>query len=132
MLAYILCAAGGFAVGCMLSLFNVRRLKRRIKSLSGNAGKAVLRSVTRLIFITTQISALVWVFTSYAIAVYSTVCLQQVYTMSELSEPAIKTILGVGFLKVLENIFEHNNGKVFGESKSAALTKEETIEEETE
>ncbi|MCM1059105.1 MAG: hypothetical protein NC452_02300 [Eubacterium sp.] len=131
MLAYILCAAGGIAVGCMLSLFNVRRLKKRIKALRGNAGKAVLRSVTRFIFLTTQISALVWVFTSYAIAIYSTVYLQQVYTMSELSEPAINTILGVGFLKVLENIFEHNNGKVFGESKSAAST-EETIEEESE
>lgn len=37
--------------------------------------------------------------------------------MAELSEPAIHTILGVGFLKVLENIFEHNDGAVFGRSK---------------
>ena len=37
--------------------------------------------------------------------------------MAELSEPAIHTILGVGFLKVLENIFEHNEGVVFGKSK---------------
>lgn len=78
---------------------------------------ATLRSVTRLIFVTTQVSALIWVFTSYAIAIYSTVRLGQVYTMAELSEPAIHTILGVGFLKVLENIFEHNNGPVFGHSK---------------
>lgn len=94
MLVYILCVIGGITVGCMLSLFNVRRLKKRIKALRGNSEKAVLLSITRLIFITTQISALVWVFTSYAIAIYSTVCLQQVYTMSELSEPAISTILG--------------------------------------
>ena len=73
--------------------------------------------MTRLIFVTTQISALVWVYTSYAIAVYSTVRLGQVYTMAELSEPAIHTIPGVGFLKVLENIFEHNDGPVFGRSK---------------
>lgn len=76
-----------------------------------------MASVTKLIFITTQISALVWVFTSYGIAIYSTVRLGQVYTMAELSEPAIHTILGVGFLKVLENIFEHNDSVVFGQTK---------------
>lgn len=79
--------------------------------------KTKLLQVTRFIFVTTQISALIWVFTSYGIAVYSTVKLGQVYTMAELSEPAIHTILGVGFLKVLENIFEHNDGAVFGKSK---------------
>lgn len=78
-----------------------------------NRGKI---SVTKLIFVSTQISALIWVFTSYAIAIYATVVLEQVYTMSELSEPAITTILGVSFLKVLENIFEHNDGSIFGKS----------------
>lgn len=79
--------------------------------------KTRLTQITRFIFVTTQISALIWVFTSYGIAIYSTVKLGQVYTMAELSEPAIHTILGVGFLKVLENIFEHNDGAVFGKSK---------------
>ncbi len=83
----------------------------------GKRSLSLLRSVTRMIFVTTQISALVWVYTSYGIAIYSTVRLGQVYTMTELSQPAIHTILGVGFLKVLENIFEHNNGPVFGRSK---------------
>lgn len=78
---------------------------------------AKLKSVTKLIFVTTQVSALLWVFTSYAIAIYSTVRLGQVYTMAELSEPAIHTILGVSFLKVLENIFEHNDNAFFGKSK---------------
>lgn len=78
--------------------------------------KSKMVSITRMLFITTQVSALVWVFISYGIAVYSTVKLQQVYTMAELSEPAIHTILGVGILKVLENIFEHNNSKLFGQS----------------
>lgn len=82
----------------------------------GRLTEARLRSVTRCLFISTQISALVWVFTSYAIAVYSTVRLQQVYTMESLSRPAIDAILGVTALKVLENIFEHNNGAVFGSS----------------
>ncbi len=87
-------------------------------------GKGFLRSVTKLIFVTTQISALIWVFTSYGIAIYSTVVLGQVYTMAELSEPAIHTILGVSFLKVLENIFEHNNGPVFGRSAGKENTDE--------
>ena len=82
--------------------------------------EARLRSVTRRLFVSTQISALVWVFTSYAIAVYSTVRLQQVYTMEALSRPAIDTILGVTALKVVENIFEHNNGAVFGSSAPPA------------
>lgn len=84
----------------------------------------LFKSVTKLIFVTTQISALVWVFTSYGIAIYSTVCLGQVYTMAELSEPAIHTILGVGILKVLENIFEHNEGVVFGRSKEESQSPE--------
>lgn len=86
------------------------------------AQKSLLVSVTKLIFVTTQVSALLWVFTSYGIAIYSTVRLQQVYTMAELSEPAIHTILGVGFLKVLENIFEHNEGPVFGRTKKGEDT----------
>lgn len=85
-------------------------------SRSKKLTKSKMVSITRMLFITTQVSALVWVFISYGIAVYSTVKLQQVYTMAELSEPAIHTILGVGILKVLENIFEHNNSKLFGQS----------------
>ena len=46
----------------------------------------------------------------------ATVCLGQLHIIVELSEPAIHTILGVGILKVLENIFEHNDGPVFGRS----------------
>lgn len=82
--------------------------------------EARLRSVTKRLFVSTQVSALVWVFTSYAIAVYSTIRLQQVYTMESLSRPAIDTILGVTALKVLENIFEHNNSAVFGSSAPPA------------
>lgn len=87
-------------------------MRRKGKRLT----KAKLRSLTRIIFLTTQISALIWVFISYGIALYSTIKLGQVYTMAELSEPAINTILGVGILKVLENIFEHNDGGIFGRS----------------
>ena len=94
-------------------------LRSRVKELrAGYERPSILRSVTRFFFVTTQFFALVWVCTSYGIAIYSTVWLGQVYTMSELSEPAIQTILGVGFLKVLENIFEHNEGKLFGRSRT--------------
>lgn len=106
--------AAAFALGMALSAVLAMAAALRKPGLRS---MAALRSITRLIFVTTQVSALVWVYTSYALAIYATVRLGQVYTMAELSEPAIHTILGVGFLKVLENIFEHNNGLVFGRSK---------------
>ena len=82
--------------------------------------EARLRSVTRFLFITTQVCALVWVFISYGLAIYSTIWLHQVYTMTELSKPAIDTLLGAMALKVLGNIFEHNDGPVFGKSEKPA------------
>lgn len=75
-----------------------------------------MKSVTRILFVTTQIAALGWVSVSYLIALYATVRLGQPFPVVELSEQAIKTILGVNVLKVLENIFEHNDSKVFGTS----------------
>lgn len=80
--------------------------------------EAKLKSVTRMLFVTTHICALVWVFISYGIAIYSTVRFGQVYTMAELGEPAINTILGVTALKVVGNIFEHNNGGIFGNNNT--------------
>lgn len=77
-----------------------------------------IKSVTRFLFLTTIVCALVWISISYGLAIYSTVCLGQVYTMAELSEPAISTILGVTIAKVVGNIFEHNNGGLFGTSNS--------------
>lgn len=109
----------GYVLGVVRCTAKMNRLCRQVKTLrAGKVPESIFRSVTKLIFVTTQISALVWVFTSYGIAIYSTVRLGQVYTMAELSEPAIHTILGVGVLKVLENIFEHNEGPVFGRSRS--------------
>ena len=76
-----------------------------------------MKSVTRALFITTQLAALLWVTASYAIAIYATVRLAQPFPVAELSQQAITTILGVNALKVLENIFEHNDGGIFGHSK---------------
>lgn len=105
--AHMACLCGGFLLGVVsIMLWQKRRAQVTIASL------------TRLIFLSTQVSALIWVFTSYGIAIYSTVALGQVYTMAELSEPAIQTILGVSFLKVVENLWEHNEGGLFGHSNS--------------
>ena len=73
-----------------------------------------MKSVTRFLFIATQLAALGWVSISYLIAIYATVKLGQPFPVVELSQQAITTILGVNVLKVVENIFEHNDGPVFG------------------
>lgn len=76
--------------------------------------------VTRFLFVTTQVSALVWVTLSYLIAVYATVQLGQPFPVETLSGQAIETLLGVSALKVIENIFEHNEGGLFGKSRVAS------------
>lgn len=77
-----------------------------------------MKSLTKALFITTQLAALVWVTLSYLIAIYSTVRLSAPFPVTELSQQAITTILGVNTLKVVENIFEHNNGKIFGNTNN--------------
>jgi hypothetical protein len=78
-----------------------------------------MKSITRLIFLTTQVAALCWVSVSYCIAIYATFRLGQPYPVESLSTQAIVTLLGSATLKVVENIFEHNDGVVFGKSKSS-------------
>lgn len=78
--------------------------------------KKDIKSITRILFVTTQLAALCWVTISYLIAAYATVRLGQPYPVVELSQQAIETILGVNALKVLENIFEHNDSVVFGKN----------------
>lgn len=114
LIAIVVAALVGVAVG-------VRLPRRDGKTLSA----ARLRSVTRLLFVTTQYCALSWVFISYGLAIYATIHLGQVYTMAELSKPAIDALLGVTALKVLGNIFEHNDGAVFGKSEKP-MTDEDT------
>jgi len=85
----------------------------------------MMKSVTKALFLTTQAAALVWVSLSYIIAIYSTVKLGQPFPVVELSQQAITTILGVNVLKVVENIFEHNDGPVFGHTKEMEDTYEQ-------
>ena len=76
-----------------------------------------LKSVTAFLFVTTQLAALVWVSVSYILAAYATIKLGQPYPVVELSQQAIASLLGVGVLKVVENVFEHNDGGIFGISR---------------
>lgn len=121
--------SGAAVFGLLLALLSVLLADAALGAVLGRRSRELtekrLRSVTRLLFVSTQASALVWVFTSYAIAIYSTVRLQQVYTMEALSRPAIDTILGAAALKVLENIFEHNEGAVFGRSRAPGTDTDE-------
>lgn len=77
-----------------------------------------LKSITNMLMVTTQICALAWVTVSYGIALYATVKLEQVFPVTELSGQAVEAILGVNVLKTLGNIFEHNEGGLFGKSKN--------------
>jgi|GEM_PF-716151 len=81
-----------------------------------NAEKAEITSVTKWLFVNIYRAAVAWVSISYAIALYSTVALGQVYTMAELSGPALTALLTTVGVKVLENIFEYNENAVFGKS----------------
>ena len=111
--------AAGFFLGFALNWATIRHLRRRVRGLRAGQGRtSILRSVTKFLFATTQVFALGWVSVSYGIAVYATVALEQPFPVTELSQQAITTILGVSALKVVENIFEHNEGVVFGRSKT--------------
>lgn len=99
-----------FAAG--LGLGVTLRGKRRTEGLTAEQA----RSVTRLLMVDTARFAWGWVSTSYLIALYSTVRLGVVYTLEELSKPALSALLLTIVAKVGENIFEHNDGKLFGTS----------------
>lgn len=115
--------AAGLALGVGYSRATVRHLRKRLKALrAGKATRSFLRSVTEFLFATTQIFALGWVSVSYGIAVYSTVVLMQPFPVVELSQQAIDTILKVVGLKVVGNIFEHNDSPVFGRSTADGET----------
>ena len=119
----ILIAAGALAVGIALGVLycesTYRHLRKRLRELrAGQERRNIIRSITRFLFVTAQVFAIVWVSWSYAIATYSTIVLEQPFPAEEPSAEALRTILGVGALKLLENIFEHNDGKVFGQSRT--------------
>lgn len=122
--------AVGVAIGIALCQGTIRYLQRRVRELrAGRERPNIIRSITRFLFVTAQVFAIVWVSWSYVIATYSTIELRQPFPAEELSGEAVRTILGVGALKVVENIFEHNDGKVFGRSKAEEEPPPQTADE---
>ena len=116
LLALLLAFAAGVALGVALSG------GKRASGLSAEK----LGSVTRRLFVATLWAAIVWVSWSYLLATYAIIRLGVVYTMEELSKPAITAILGVTVAKVVGNIFEHNESAVFGVSSRKAVSESDT------
>ena len=119
----VLIAAVAFVIGLVMGIAlcqaTIRSLRRRVKELrAGRECLNIIRSITRFLFVTTQVCAIIWVSWSYGIATYSTIVLAQPFPVEELSRQAIITLLGMSGLKVVENIFEHNESVVFGQSKT--------------
>ena len=79
-----------------------------------------IRSITRFLFVTTQLSALWWVNWSFALATYATIALSQPFPLETVSETAINVIIGTLLCKVLENALEHNDGIIWGKSKGGS------------
>ena len=75
-----------------------------------------VKGIADFLFVTGQIAALIWVSLSYLYAGYSTFALGVAFPVEELSGQAVNTIIGVTACKTLSNIFEHNNGGIFGQS----------------
>ena len=90
-----------------------------------NPTRANVASTTWFLFRLFSMSAVSWVYISYAIAIYSTVKLGQVYTMAELATPAITGIIMILVSKVTENIFEHNDGPLWGKTNKDKHKEEE-------
>ena len=79
-----------------------------------------IRSITKFLFVTTQLSALLWVNWSFALATYATIALGQPFPLETVSETAINVIIGTLLCKVLENALEHNDGAIWGVSKKGS------------
>lgn len=93
-----------------------------------------VKSITRFLFLSAQLSALLWVNWSFALATYATVCLQQPLPLEALSETAIHVIIGTLLCKVLENALEHNDGGIWGKSNggtNAGASDEDVSESDT-
>lgn len=112
--SHILVFGCGFLVAIFIVLIVVFCLRRKILDSLDKKFK----SITRWLFMTSQFFALLWVSTSYVIAAYATFALEQPFPIETLSEQAIVVLLGTLSAKVVENIFEHNDGGIFGKNDS--------------
>ena len=84
--------------------------------------RLTVRSITRFLFLSAQLSALLWVNWSFVLATYATIVLQQPLPLETLSETALNVIIGTLLCKVLENALEHNDGGIWGKSNGGTQT----------
>lgn len=104
----------GFLAAAVIGLFIVIFCRKKIT----DALDKRFKSITRWLFITSQFFAILWVSLSYIYAGFATFTLGQPCPIDTLSEQAIIVLLGTMCAKVIENIFEHNNGGIFGSNDS--------------
>ena len=76
----------------------------------------LLSGITAFIYIATLIMSLIWITMTYIFAGYATFKLGQPLPVEELSSQALIATVGVVAAKTVANIFEHNNGGIFGTS----------------
>ncbi len=114
--SHILAFGCGFLTAIFIILIVIFCLRKKILDSLDKKFK----SITRWLFMTSQFFALLWVSTSYVIAAYATFALEQPFPIETLSEQAIIVLLGTLGAKVVENIFEHNDGGIFGKNDSGS------------
>lgn len=78
--------------------------------------KKRFESLTAWLFTITVIAAIGWISISYLMGIYALKELGNTDLLVELSKEAMITVLGVNLMKVISNLFEHNNGGIFGTS----------------
>lgn len=81
----------------------------------------LMKGVTAFIYIATLVMSLVWITLTYIYAGYATFKLGQPLPVEELSSQALVATVGVVVAKTVANIFEHNNGGIFGTSDNTDI-----------
>lgn len=100
--------------------------------------KKFLQTFTNLMYCLVIVASVVWISLSYVIGIYGVVVYGQVEALIELSRDIVKCIMVVLITKTISNIFEHNNGGIFGYSDetftemNTETTEEFTFNEEEE
>lgn len=97
--------------------------KRKLRKARQN----LFAGVTKFLYITTQICLIIWISISYSVAIYATIKLGQPLPVVELSGQAMGALICNGGMKTVSNLFEHNNGGLFGKSDTSTNAETPTI-----
>lgn len=91
--------------------------------------KKFLQTFTNVMYCLILIAGIVWISLSYVIGIYGAIRFGQIVPLIELSCDVVRCIMVVVITKTIANIFEHNDGPVFGYSNSAEgpITDEEDM-----